>query len=812
MMAYLKRFIPHLLVIIGFIIASLAFFNPVLSGKMIFQNDIKLYEGMAKQQKDHRKKTGEETFWNNSAYGGMPTYQLGAKFPHDYMDKLDRLIRFLPRPADYLFLYLTSFYILLLVMRIPWKIAILGALAFGFSAYLIIIIGVGHNSKAHAIAYFPLVIAGILLVFQKRYIWGFILTSLAMGLEIQANHYQMTYYLGLLVFVIGVTYFIDAFKRKEIPHFLKSSVILIVAAILGLATNATTLLSTSEYAETSIRGKNLLADATTTSSEKNGLDYEYITEYSYGKLESLNLFIPKLMGLGRASDLGKDSAFYQKLIMLGESPENANYYANVTGLYWGAQPFVEAPPYLGITVVFLALLGLLLVKGRLRWWLLGGIILSLVLSWGKNLDFLTRFFVDYIPLYNKFRAVSSIQVILEFVVPIAAVFGLYQLFNQKTSFQERQKKFLISLGVFGGLCLIFWLFGGSLFSFKSPGDVQLAIEQPGIFDALKEDRITIMKSDSLRSLIFILLIGTLLWFTLKKKLSENLMLVGVGILILVDLVGVDRRSVDSDSFISKREYKSYFQPTAVDKEIQKDKSYYRVLDQARGFNNSHTNYFFNTVNGYSAVRPRKMEDVYFGHIAKGNLQVINMLNIKYVIQQNEKRQLDVQLNPSVNGPAWFIEELKFVDDYKTEFEALNNINTKNTAVIRNDFKEELAGYTPTKDSISSISISKTDPDHLAYNSYTEKPGFLVFSETYYKDGWNAYIDGKPETIYPVNYMLRGLKVPTGKHTIEFKFEPQVVKTGSTITLASSIIFGLLFLGALFFEYKKRKETVSEDNS
>ena len=811
MMPYLKRFLPHLLVILGFIIASLAFFNPVLSGKMLYQNDIKLYEGMAKQQKDFRKETGKETFWNNSAYGGMPTYQLGARFPHDYMDKLDRLIRFLPRPADYLFLYLTSFYILLLVMRIPWKIAILGALAFGFSAYLIIIIGVGHNSKAHAIAYFPLVISGILLVFQKRYVWGFMLTALAMGLEIQANHYQMTYYLGLLVFVIGVTYFIDAFKRKELPHFFKSSAILIIAALLGLATNATTLLSTSEYAETSIRGKNLLAETTATSSAKNGLDYEYITEYSYGKLESLNLFVPKLMGLGRASDLGKDSAFYQKLIALGESPERANYYANVTGLYWGAQPFVEAPPYLGITVVFLALLGLLLVKGRLRWWLLGGIILSLALSWGKNLDFLTRFFVEYVPLYNKFRAVSSIQVILELVIPIAAVFGIYQLFNEKTSFQERQKKFLISIGVFGGLCLIFWLFGGSLFNFKSPGDVQLAIEQPAIFDAIKEDRITIMKSDSLRSLIFLILSGGLLWFALKKKLSENLMLVGVGILILVDLVSVDRRSVDDESFISKRTYKSYFQATEVDKEILKDKSYYRVLDQARGFNNSHTNYFFNSVNGYSAVRPRKMEDVFFGHIAKGNLQVVNMLNIKYVIQQNEERRLDVQENPSVNGPAWFIEELKFVDGHKLEFEALNTIDTKITAVVRNDFKAELENYKPFKDSVSTVSISKTTSDHLAYNVYTEKPGFLVFSETYYKDGWNAYIDGKPETIYPVNYMLRGLKVPVGKHTIEFKFEPQVVKTGSTITLASSVIFVLLFLGALFLEYKKRKTDVLEEN-
>ncbi|AXT50017.1 hypothetical protein D1818_03925 [Aquimarina sp. BL5] len=812
MMAYLKRFIPHFLVILGFIIASLTFFSPVLSGKMIFQNDIKLYEGTARQQNEFRKNTGKETFWNNAAFGGMPTYAIGARFPHDYMDKLDRLIRFLPRPADYLFLYLTSFYILLLVMRIPWKMAILGALAFGFSAYLIIIIGVGHNAKAHAIAYFPLVISGILLVFQKRYVWGFMLTALAMGLEIQANHYQMTYYLGLLVFVIGVTYFIDAFKRKEIPHFLKSSAILIVAALLGLATNATTLLSTSEYAKTSIRGKNLLAEETSSSSVKDGLDYDYITAYSYGKLESLNLFVPKLMGLGRASDLGKDSAFYQKLIELGQPAEQADYYANVTGLYWGAQPFVEAPPYLGITVVFLALLGLLLVKGRLRWWLLSGIILSLTLSWGKNLDFLTRFFVEYVPLYNKFRAVSSIQVILEFVIPIAAVFGLYQLFNEKTSFQERQKKFFISLGVFGGLCLIFWLFGGSLFSFKSPNDVQVAIEQPAIFDAIKEDRITIMKSDSLRSFIFILLIGGLLWFTLKKKLSENLMIIGVGILILIDLVGVDRRSVDSESFISKRTYKSYFQPTAVDQEILKDKSYYRVLDQARGFRNSHTNNFFNSINGYSAVRPRKIDDIYNEHIAKGNLQVINMLNIKYVIQQNEERQLDVQENPSANGPAWFIEELKFVDDYKTEFESLSTIDTKKTAVIRKEFKAALENYKPIKDSIATISISKTNPDHLAYNSYTENPGFLVFSETYYKDGWNAYIDGKPETIYPVNYMLRGLKVPAGKHTIEFKFEPQVVKTGSTITLASSVIFGLLFLGALFFEYKKRKLEVSEENS
>lgn len=810
-MAFAKRLLPHLLVLVGFVLISLAYFNPVLSGKMLYQNDIKMYEGMARQQTEYRKKTGKETYWNNSAYGGMPTYQMGAKFPHDYMDKLDRVLRFLPRPVDYLFLYLASFYILMLVMRIPWKIGILGALAFGFSTYLIIIIGVGHNSKAHAIAYFPLVISGILLVFQKRYIWGFMLTALAMGLEIQANHYQMTYYLGLLVGVIGICFLIDAFKKKELPHFLKSSGILLGAVLLGLATNATTLLSTSEYAATSIRGKNLLADDTAKKSEKDGLDYEYITEYSYGKLESLNLLVPKLMGLGRASDLGTESAFYQKLLSLGQPREQAQYYAEGTPLYWGDQPFVEAPPYLGVVVVFLALLGLLLVEGRLRWWLIAGMALSLTLSWGKNLDFLTRLFVDYVPLYNKFRAVSSIQVLLEFLVPIAAVFGIYQLFNQKIDIAIRKKKFFIALGVIGGLCTIFYLLGGSLFSFKSASDFQLAIEQPEIFDAIKEDRITILKNDSLRSLIFVLLGAGVLWLFLKKKISENLAIPLVALLIVVDLVTVDRRSVNEEGFITKRKYQAFFNPTGIDKKIMEDKSYYRVWDRARGFNNSHTNYFFNTINGYSAVRPRKMEDVYFEHLAKGNMEVLNMLNVKYVIQTNKERKLELQENPAANGPAWFVEEFKFVSGYKEEFAALKDFDSKKTVIVRDDFQSELEGMKMQGDSISTVSISKTNPDHLVYNAYAASDRFMVLAETYYKNGWKVYIDGKEEQIYPVNYLLRGVKVPQGKHTIELKFEPQVVKTGSTITLASSSLFAILLFVALFWEYKKRKEETTEES-
>ncbi|MFC4635822.1 YfhO family protein [Dokdonia ponticola] len=802
-----KRFLPHLFVVFGFIVISLLYFNPVLSGKMIYQNDIKLYESMAKQHNDHRAETGEETYWTNGAYGGMPTYQMGAKFPHDYMDKLDKLIRFLPRPADYLFLYLLSFYVLMLVMRVPWKYAVIGALAFGLSTYLIIIIGVGHNSKAHAIAYFPLVLSGIILTFQKRYVWGFLLTAVAMGLEIQANHYQMTYYLGLAVIVLGIAYLVDAYKKKQMPHFFKSVGILIVAVLLGLATNATTLLSTAEYAETSIRGKKLLQPKNTLNTEKSdGLSYDYITEYSYGKMESLNLLVPKLFGAGRISDLGKESAFYQKLIALGVPPSEASYYVN-RPLYWGEQPFVEAPPYLGITVVFMALLGLLLVKGRLRWWLVGGIVLSLLLSWGKNFEVLTRFFIDVVPFYNKFRAVSSIQAILELLVPIAAVFGLYRFLNDKEEQKERLKKLFVASGILGGLCLLFYLFGGSLFDLRSSAEQEMAITQPEILDAIKEDRLTVLKSDSLRSLLFIIGILGVLWLTFKKKISENIALVLVGVLVIIDLVGVDRRSVNEENFISEREYRAYFEVTPSDETILNDDGYFRVLDQYRGFNNSHTSYFFNAINGYSAVRPQRMEDMY-DKVLQGKIGVLNMLNVKYILQDNEGNVF-AQRNPFVNGPAWFVDDIELLSDYNEVYAALDSIDTKKTALIRDAYQDELKGFVPKKDSLSRIELVKALPNHLTYTATNSQDGFAVFSEAYYKNGWVATIDGQEAPIIETNYMLRGLKVPKGTHDIQFTFDPPVIKKGSMITLISSILLLLLIVGGVYLSYKKKNQDETE---
>lgn len=797
-----KKILPHLLVVIGFIVVALLYFSPVLSGKRIYQNDIKLYEGMAKQHRDFRAETGEETFWTNSAFGGMPTYQMGAYFPHDYMDSLDRAIRFLPRPADYLFLYFISFYVLMLVMRVNWKLAVVGALAFGFSTYLIIIIGVGHNSKVHAIGYFPLVLAGILMVFQKRYLWGFLLTAVAMGLEIQANHYQMTYYLGWLCLILGIAYLIDAIKKKEVSHFAKSVGLLVVAVIIGLATNASTLLSTLEYGKTSVRGEQLLKDELAKDAVDDGLDFDYITQWSYGKLESLNLIAPKFMGVGTAADLGRESAFTKELRNLGVPPNEVNEYAQGTRLYWGEQPFVEAPPYLGITVFVLAIFGIFFIEGRLRWWLLAGMIFSLVLSWGKNAEGITRFFIDYIPFYNKFRAVTSIQVILELILPITAIVGLHRFFTDKTDIRLKTNRLIFAIGGVGVLLVGLYLFSGSFFNLRSAAEAQMAIEQPEILDAIKEDRLTILRSDVLRSLIFVLLIGTVLWFTLKEKFSQNLAIISIGALIVFDLVGVDRRSVNEESFITQRQYDRNFETTPSDDLMLEDDSYFRVIDLARGLSNSHTSYYFNSLNGYSAVQPRRADDLYYEQIAQGNVEVLNMYNVKYILQDSEKG-LSLNVNPDANGPAWFVNEIQYVPDYNAEFAALEKADTKNTVIIRNEYREQLGNFQPQRDSLSIVVPKEIQPNKLIYQVENKKDGFLVFAENYYYKGWIATIDGQESDILSVNYALRGLKVPAGNHEIVMKFEPQVVRTGGMIMLSSSVLLLLLVGGGIFYTLKKK---------
>lgn len=801
-----KRFFPHLLVLVAFVVISLAYFNPLLNGKALYQNDIKNYIGMAKQQNDFRAETGEETYWTNSAFGGMPTYQLGAKYPHNYIKQLDLALRFLPRPADYLFLYLLGFYILLLVLKVNYKIALVGALAFGFSTYLIIILGVGHNSKAHAIAYMPLVLSGIITVFQKRYLFGALLTAVALGLEICANHFQMTYYLLLLVLVLGVAYLIDAFRKKELPHYFKSIGILLVSVLLAVGLNLTNVLATQDYVKESTRGKSGLT-INPDGSEKevtNGLDKSYITQYSYGRWESFNLFIPRFMGGGNGEDVGKNSALYDFYVSKGAPALQAKEIVKQAPTYWGQQPIVEAPAYIGAVVIFLFVLALFLVRGRLKWWLLGGSILALLLSWGKNLNFLTDFFIDYIPLYNKFRAVSSIQVLLELCIPVLAVFALVKLFNDFDKEEKKIKALKYATAITAGIALLFLLFKTTLFDFTGLRDAGYRQNYGLEFvSALKEDRISLFTYDTIRTLVLVLLSACVAHFYLKKKLSQNLALVCFGALILFDLIGVDRRYVNNDDFISALEVNRPFQQTKVDKEILQDKSNFRVFDISSEGQQSpgRAPYFFNSLNGYHAAKLGRFEDLYNFYISQLHPEVLNMFNTKYIIADDEQGNVFKYTNEEANGSAWFILHLKAVNTSNEEIQALGDLNTKQEAVILSESGSE---QTFLVDSTATIKVLEYEPNYIKYESSNANAGFAVFSEMYYGEGWKATIDGKEASILRVNYALRGLNVPAGNHTIEFRFEPEVVQKGGTIALLSSMALVLLLIGAIFYGFKRKE--------
>jgi hypothetical protein len=802
----IKSLLPHILILLGFVILSLAYFSPVLQGKEIYQNDIVQFIGMSKQQKDFKAQTGEETYWTNGAFAGMPTYQLGARYPHNYIKKIDLALRFLPRPADYLFLYLISFYVLLLVLKVDFKLAALGAVAFGFSTYLIIILGVGHNSKAHAIAYMPLVLSGIILTFRGKYIAGFLLTVLAMGLEIVSNHFQMTYYLMLLILILGIAYLVDSYKKKELPHFFKSVGVLFGAVILAIALNATSVMATQEYVKESTRGKTELTINPDGSPKavSTGLDKDYITQFSYGFAETFNLFIPRFMGGGNGEDVGKNSATYEAFRKLGATTTQAAEEAKHAPLYWGDQPIVEAPAYVGAVILYLFVFALFLVKGRLKWWLVGGTVFSLLLSYGKNLGFLTNFFIDYVPLYNKFRAVTSIQVLLELCIPVLGVFGLVRLFSNLEKEEEKFKALKYSTIITGGLAVLFLLFKSSLFDFVGVNDGFYRQNYGADFvDALKEDRRSVFTSDTIRSLILVLLSAALIWSYLKGKLKENLLVVGFALLLLFDLVGVDKRYVNSDDFVSSIKMNKPFEANEVDKAILQDKSYYRVYDLISG--PSKPSYYHNSLNGYNAAELKRYREVFDFYISQNNMNVLNMFNTKYIISQNEKREIFPYTNREANGAAWFVSKLKMVDSANDEILALDKLDNKNEAVFAKGGSQSkpIESKVFTVDSLATIKIKEHKPNYLKYLSNNQNNGFAVFSEVYYGNGWKTFIDGEAVDHIRVNYTLRGLEIPKGAHEIEFKFDPDVVKTGSTIALTSSLLFVLLILGGLFYGFVKK---------
>jgi len=804
-MKQFQKLYPHALVLLGFVLISLIYFYPVLQGKQIFQSDIAQYTGMAKEQNDFRKAEKIEPYWTNSAFGGMPTYQLGAKYPHDYIGMIDDALRFLPRPADYLFLYFLGFYGLLLVLKIDPLKAFFGALAFGFSTYLIIILGVGHNAKAHAIAYMPLVIAGFILVFQKKYIWGGLLTMFAVALEINANHFQMTYYLLIFLLVLSGYFIYQAAKEKEYKSLLTSFGVLAIAGIFALGANATNLLATAEYANFSTRGKSELSiNADGTKSVGNSaLSHDYITEYSYGIAESFNLIAPRLFGGSNSEALGKDSKMYE--FMKGQGVPEAQAIDFVSGMptYWGDQPIVAAPAYIGIVVFFLGILALFTDKRKIKYVFLSGAIVALVLSWGKNFPALTDFFIDNVPMYNKFRAVSSIQVILELCFPVLAIMGLQSFFNleKEARFKALWQSAAVGFGIIVGLFLL----KGS-FSFSGANDAYFRETYgPGFVDALISDRMTLYSADLLRSGFFILLAAGVLWLFVKEKLAQNTTIILVGLLMVFDLFFVDKKYVSEKDFVSRSEVEVPFQETPADLQILQDTTHYRVFEVQGNLSSARASYFHKSIGGYSAVKPRRMQQLFDYQIAKNNIEILNMLNVKYIIQTDSTGAAFPVQNPNANGNAWFVKYVLLVNKADSVMKELDKLDTKNVAVFNvHDYgaKFKNARLKEKWDDSGIIKLDIYKPNYLKYTSENSGNGLAVFSEMYYEKGWNAYVDGKLTDHFPVDYVLRGLKIPAGKHMIEFKFEPQVIETGSIITLISSLGMLLLLIGGIYVERKK----------
>ena len=795
----------HAGVVLGFALVALLFYYPLLSGKTLLQSDIRQYQGMSRQLQEHREATGEETYWIDNAFGGMPTYQLGAKFPADVLQPIYSFFRILPRPAHILFLYLLGVYLVLLILKKPWPVALFGSLAFGFSTYLLIILQVGHNTKALAVSFFPFVFGGVLLLLQKRWFWGVLLSSLALGMQIRANHYQMTYYLLMLLGLLVLVYGYHSLKNKQTKSFLQSLGALIASGILALGFNATPLLATAEYTDFSTRGKSELKQNADGSpkEQSTGLDFDYITEYSYGIFESLNLIAPRVQGGGSSEDLGTKHGVYDFLIDNGASPNQAGEFSKNVPTYWGEQPILEAPAYIGITVFFFALFGFFFSRGPLRMTLALGALFSLLLSWGKNLSFLTAFFVSYFPLYNKFRAVSSIQVVLEFCLPMLAAMGLFHVFY---STQKLELKRFLKIAAIPIVLFTLVLLTQGMLSFSGANDAYFKeIYGTALVSQIREARISIFQSDLFRGILFCVLLTGLIYLYQTKKIKRGLALTLVIGLLIIDLIGISNRYIDREAFVSKRFTNAPFRMTAADQALLQDQDRFRVYEPQLGLTGARTAYFHNALGGYHGAKPRRFEELFEAYSAQQNTGILDFLNVKYILYpEEESGELKPLLNPNALGPAWMVSEIETKATPDALLEALKETDFKTTVLVLDhdlpaDFSKQY-----TLDSLAQITLSKAKPDQLTYRVQTTTPAFAVFSEMHYPKGWKATLDGKPVPIINVNYVLRGVQVPANASVIEFRFEPAVIKQGTRLRWLSLGLFAISILVLGYYQYFKTK--------
>lgn len=818
---WFKRNGVHLAIIGIFIALCFVYFSPALQGKALYQSDVLMAQGMQKEIMDIKAKDGKGPLWTNSMFGGMPAFQIWVQYPNNVTTYVISFFKTVfPNPIDTVLLYLLGAYLLFCVLRMnPW-LAAAGAIAFAFSSYNFQIIDAGHSNKAMAIAFFPPILAGIIMAFRRQYLTGAVITALFLAIEIRTNHIQMTYYLFIaLLIYVGIELY-HAVKTKTTQDFLKSFGYLAAAVLLAVAVNAGMLWTSYEYGAETIRGKSNLK--TEKSEPNNGLDREYAYQWSQGLGESLTFLVPNAYGgASGAGNLDENSEVAKTLATKGIPAEQlmpAMQQLSQIGLstYWGDKQFTSGPWYFGAIICFLFILGLFIVKNRIKWWILSASLLCLILSFGRHLPFLSDLFFDYFPLYNKFRAVESILVITAFLIPVLAILAVKEVAFHTEDPKKLTKSLLNSLYITGGLLLILIAVPTVLLDFKTQNH-NAFIEQltqvtngdrtfaDSIAKALVDDRISLARMDALRSLFFVLVGAGLIWALIRKKMNPQVTFIILAAVILVDMWNIDRRYLNNEKFVDKSVLAQQFKTRDVDQLIQRDGSYYRVLDLASGnpFSNSIPSYFHKSIGGYHAAKLKRYQEVldkqFNGAI---NEDVLDMLNTKYLITSDQNGQKETMVNRSTAaGNAWFVQNVEYVKSADEEMLAISSFDPKKVMVVHEEFKPLIDIKKVGYDGNAFIRLTNYHPDHMTYEYSSGRDALAVFSEIWYDKGWNAYVDGEKIPYFRADYLLRAAQLPGGNHKLEFKFEPASYYTGETISLIASI---LLILGLAYAIYTENR--------
>ncbi len=814
----IKPILPHLIAVLLFIVVSFAYFYPVLEGKVLKANDSTVSKINSKEIQDFRDKTGREPLWTNSIFSGMPAYLISTRYPGNLIKYADALLRIFKMPVSVLFLSMLGFYILLLILEVdPW-LAMAGALSYGLSSFFFQILSAGHNTQAIALAYMAPMIGGIYYTYRHDVLKGALFTTFILALEIQANHPQITYYALICLLIFGIVEFVYSWKNRSVVKFLKTSAILIVPFIIAIGINFASLYTTYEYGKYSIRGKSDLTGENMKST--SGLDKAYITTWSYGVDETFNLLIPNYKG-GSSRPFDRTSETYKIL-----SQNNNQDYFKQFQKYWGTQPTTEGPHYVGAIVFFLFVLGLILIKGPEKWWLLAATILSIMLAWGKNFMSFSNLFIDYFPGYNKFRAVTMTLVIAEFCIPLLGFLALRDIFNGTTTKKEIIRGLKIASGITGGFLLLVIILPGIAGSFLSQNESNLPA---WLKTALITDRKDLLRNDAVRSLVFVLLsLGIIIGFIFNKLRKEYAIFI-IALLVVLDLWMVDKRYLDADRFERPSTIQKTFTPSVADAFILRDPSQKRVLNLSNPFNdNSPTSYFHKSIGGYHGAKMERYQELIDSCIYPGlsmflagagnaksveDLQTIfnntpfpslNMLNTKYIIYNPGATPL---INPNTLGNAWFVEKPVVVENANKEISLINSFNPSKEAIISNTFKDQITKSSFPVQENEKIELVSYQPDELLYKYSARDEKLAVFSEIYYPAGWKCYIDGKESQYFRTDWILRGTVVPAGDHEIKFTFKPVSYYVGNKISLASSLLLILLFAGYFYAKLKIKSKSV-----